>query len=274
MEEADEDQISAPSIAHDAGQHQDSTEERDLLLSIDEANAPVDPSTASTDERPAAGVPVNAEGGSEWRFSVRVNTTAGHRNANIFGTTVDSEASTNAYSDRVKGFVRVLREPGGGGDAAYDCLYDNAGSDRATVMTRREGEEEVGTGGEAMDLDAVAELAIPDSHSERGVDMEVDSATPVDVDSQGESRPGSDELITVQKPSQRIELPSTHPFFAANDLQYGDTAILTRVIEGVCQRSWLELVGRVALTSFQLLPSSASRRRLQRSSVRTVCVAS
>jgi hypothetical protein len=243
MEEADEDQISVSSIVLETGRHQDIAEEHDLLPSIDEANASVDPSDASAEDRPAAGVPVNANGGSEWRLSVRVNTAAGHRNSNIFGTTVDSETSINTDSERAKGSVRVLREPGGGGDAAYDCLYDNAGSDSATVITKREGGEEIGTGDEAIGLESAVELAIPDgSHSERGMDMEIDSTTPFDVDSQGESKPGDDELDTAQTPSQRIELTNAHPFFAANDLQHGDTAILTRVIEGVRKRMRLSLV--------------------------------
>lgn len=177
---------------------------------------------------------MNADGGSEWRFSVRVNTAAGHRSADIFGTAAKTEDSTTADSKLEKGYVRVLREPGGGGNAAYDCLYNNTGNDNVHATQTDEAGEDVADGDEDTDVE------MAEDHSE---------STSVGDGSQGKISPCDDESDADQAQHdaslpKRVELPDAHPFFAANDSQPGDRAILTRVIEGVCLRlRWSILMG-------------------------------
>lgn len=194
---------------------------------------------------------------ADYRPSVKVNKTAGSRNAGIFATT---GADTAEKPTRRQ--IRVIREPGGGGDATYDCLYNNIGEANDVVQNVA---DEKQCGNQVVDTQ---ESGANESVEEDEPMMETESGHVKDVErSDLESEPSesddpggvaashpeslaiafaasaasttADDNSTLPPNTQsdaktRFELPSIHPFFAFPTAPPADITRLVRDIEGVC----------------------------------------
>lgn len=75
-----------------------------------------------------------------WRPTVKVNCEAGARSSVVLGWSSHSQESRHSDTHDIAGSIngeaanqtiRVLREPGGGGQDAYACLYENSENDAA-----------------------------------------------------------------------------------------------------------------------------------------------